>query len=361
MTYTIPQQQGWALSAPKTPALRSLRRLGRLSYDLGIDLGTSNTAIYVPDQGVVVQEPSTLTLDAETREPIAFGTAAQQMLGRSGRHMLVKHPMQNGVVADFERTKLMLQHFIQQAQGRSVFRPRIAVGVPLGATQVERWALIDVVLQAGARQAFLIDQPIAAALGANLPIEAPFGHLIVDIGGGTTEVVVVSQSQPVISESIPVAGNVLNEAIESYLRHQRALRVGALTAEQIKIRYGSAIPDPQQDNSTFEVVGLLLQAGLTGDITVKRGELREALTQPLKQIVSVVKSVLGRTAPELVSDICDRGILLTGGGALLSGLDTLLSQETGLMVHIANDPLCSVALGAGSALRQHQSVLHLAS
>ncbi len=367
MTYTIPQNQDWNISTPSLAApkgwLKSLRCFGQFSYDLGIDLGTSNTVIHIPERGIVVQEPSMLVIHKETLKPIAFGEAARQMLGRNADDLMVRRPLRNGVVADFEQTKLMLQHFIQQAQGASVIHPRIAIGVSSGATQVERWALVDIALQAGARKAFLVEEPIASAIGAGLSIDKPFGNLIVDIGGGTTEVAVVSCSGIVVGESIPIAGNVFDQAIRDFFRHSHDLRIGELTAERIKVQHGSAFPNAHFDNAQVEAVGLNLKKGLTGKVSVLRGDLREALAQPLSKIVGAIKQVIEQTSPERVSDICDRGIVLTGGGALLSGLDTLLSKEMGMIVHVPDQPLGSVAIGASSALqnRQYESVLSLAS
>jgi rod shape-determining protein MreB and related proteins len=365
MTYSIPQTSGWDSPAkPSKPHTwrKSLRRFGRLSYDLGIDLGTSNTVIYSPEQGIVVQEPSILAIHTETRQRLAIGTAARQMLGRNSSDVTVERPICHGVVADFDLAKLMLQHFIEQA-GARVLNPRIAIGCSSGATEVERWALTDLALQIGARKAYLIDEPIAAALGAGVPIDQPTGNLIVDIGGGTTEISVISMLGMVTNESIPIAGDTFDQAVKDYFRHTHDLRIGELTAEKLKIKYGSAVPDDQFDHSRFEAVGLLLRTGLSGSVSIPRGDLREALAKPLSIIVDTVKQVLGQTSPELLSDICDRGILLTGGGALIPGLDTLLRQEIGLMVHVAENPLGSVALGAGSALQNHQyeSALHWAS
>ncbi|PZD72047.1 Rod shape-determining protein MreB [Acaryochloris thomasi RCC1774] len=365
MTYTIPQAAGWdspAMPSKSRSWLQSLKRFGRLSYDIGIDLGTSNTVIHIPEQGIVVREPSILAMQAETQEPLAIGAGARQMLGRNASDVRVERPICNGVVAEFDLAKLMLQHFLERA-GARVLNPRIAVGCSSGATEVERWALTDLVLQTGARKAYLIDEPIAAAIGAGLPVNQPMGNLIIDMGGGTTEVSVVSLLGIVANAAIPIAGNSLDQAVKDYFRHTHDLRIGELMAESLKIKYGSAVPDNALDNTPVEVVGLLLRTGLTGTVKIQRGDLRAALAKPLSAIVKTVKQVLGQISPELMSDICDRGLLLTGGGALIPGLDALLRQEMGLMVHIVENPLDSVAIGASSALqnRHYENVLHLAS
>ncbi len=321
---------------------------------MGIDLGTANTLVYVSGKGIVLQEPSVVAIDQEKKEPLAIGEEAKQMLGRTPSKVIALRPLRDGVIADFDTAELMLQHFIRRVhEGRTLVRPRIVIGIPSGVTGVERRAVTDAAMQAGARDVRLIEEPIAAAIGAGLPVAEPTGNMIVDIGGGTTEVAVLSLQGSVLSESVRVAGDELNEAIVQYMKKVHNLTIGERTAEEIKIHIGSAYPT-QDDDQAMEVRGLHLLSGLPRTVSIKGGEIRESMAEPLSVIIEAVKRTLERTPPELAADIIDRGIMLAGGGSLLKGLDTLISHETGIVTHIAPDPLCCVVLGTGRVLEDKQ-------
>jgi rod shape-determining protein MreB and related proteins len=321
---------------------------------MGIDLGTANTLVYVSGKGIVLQEPSVVAIDQEKKEPLAIGEEAKQMLGRTPSNVIALRPLRDGVIADFDTAELMLQHFIRRVNdGRTLVRPRIVIGIPSGVTGVERRAVTEAAMHAGARDVRLIEEPIAAAIGAGLPVAEPTGNMIVDIGGGTTEVAVLSLQGSVLSESVRVAGDELNEAIVQYLKKVHNLTIGERTAEEIKIQIGSAYPT-QDDDRAMEVRGLHLLSGLPRTVSIKGGEVRESMAEPLSDIIEAVKRTLERTPPELASDIIDRGIMLAGGGSLLKGLDTLISHETGIVTHIAPDPLCCVVLGTGRVLENKQ-------
>ena len=323
----------------------------RFSRDMGIDLGTANTLVYVSGKGVVLQEPSVVAIDQIEKKPLAVGEAAKRMLGRTPGNVVALRPLRDGVIADFDTAELMLKHFIRQVhEGRTLVSPRIVIGIPSGVTGVERRAVMDAALQAGARTVYLIDEPVAAALGSGLPVSEPTGHMIIDIGGGTTEVAVLSLQGTVLSESVRVAGDELSEAISSYMKKVHNLVVGERTSEEIKINIGSAYPSPDDHEIAMDVRGLHLLSGLPRTVTVKSAEIRESMAEPLSVIVEAVKRTLERTPPELAADIIDRGIMLAGGGALLKGLDTLISHETGILVHVAADPLSCVVLGTGRVL-----------
>ncbi|MEB3251380.1 MAG: rod shape-determining protein [Cyanobacteriota bacterium] len=325
--------------------------LDRFSRDMGIDLGTANTLVYVSGKGVVLQEPSVVAIDQLQKKPLAVGETAKRMLGRTPGNVVALRPLRDGVIADFDTAELMLKHFIRQVhEGRTLVSPRIVIGIPSGVTGVERRAVMDAALQAGARTVYLIDEPVAAAIGAGLPVAEPTGNMIVDIGGGTTEVAVLSLQGTVLSESVRVAGDELSESISSYMKKVHNLVVGERTAEEIKIAIGSAYPSADDNEITMDVRGLHLLSGLPRTLTVKAGEIRESMAEPLSVIVEAVKRTLEKTPPELAADIIDRGIMLAGGGALLRGLDTLISHETGIIVHVAVDPLSCVVLGAGRVL-----------
>jgi rod shape-determining protein MreB len=317
---------------------------------MGIDLGTANTLVYVSGKGIVLQEPSVVAIDQDLKVPIAVGEKAKKMLGRTPGNVIAVRPLRDGVIADFDIAERMLKDFIQRVyEGKTLFPPRIVIGIPSGVTNVERRAVMDAAQQAGGGDIYLIDEPIAAAIGAGLPVSEPTGNMIIDIGGGTTEVAVLSLQGTVLSESVRVAGDELNEAIMQYLKKVHNLVIGERTAEEIKIQIGSAYPT-NNDDAVMEVRGIHLLSGLPRTVGIKSPEIRESMSEPLSVIVEAVKRTLERTPPELASDIIDRGIMLAGGGALMRGLDTLISHETGIVTHIAPDPLCCVVLGTGRVL-----------
>ena len=321
----------------------------RFARDMGIDLGTANTLVYVAGKGIVLQEPSVVAIDQEKKIPLSVGEDAKKMLGRTPGDIVAVRPLRDGVIADFDTAEMMLKHFIFRVhEGRYIVRPRIVIGIPSGVTGVERRAVMEAAYQAGAREVNLVDEPVAAAIGAGLPVAEPTGNMIIDIGGGTTEVAVLSLQGTVLSESVRIAGDELTESIAQYLKKVHNLVIGERTAEEIKIQIGSAYPT--QEELSLEVRGLHLLSGLPRTVTVKSPEIRESMAEPLSVIVEAIKRTLERTPPELAADIIDRGIMLAGGGALLRGLDALISHETGILVHIAADPLSCVVLGTGKVL-----------
>lgn len=323
---------------------------------MGIDLGTANTLVYVSGRGIVLQEPSVVAMDQDQKIPLAVGEDAKRMLGRTPGNIVALRPLRDGVIADFDTAELMLKHFIRRVhEGRTLVSPRIVIGIPSGVTGVERRAVMEAASQAGARDVYLIDEPVAAAIGAGLPVAEPTGNMIIDIGGGTTEVAVLSLQGTVLSESVRVAGDELTEAIIQYMKKVHNLVIGERTAEEIKIMIGSAYP-LDEDDIMMDVRGLHLLSGLPRTVTVKGPEIREAMSEPLAVIVDAVKRTLERTPPELAADIIDRGIMLAGGGALLKGLDTLISHETGIVVHVAADPLSCVVLGTGRVLENFKQL-----
>jgi rod shape-determining protein MreB and related proteins len=325
---------------------------GLFSNDLAIDLGTANTLIYVKGQGIVSCEPSVVAVQKDARgvkKVRAVGKEAKMMLGRTPGSIVAIRPMKDGVIADFEITEAMLSYFIRKAQTRrTLVKPRIIICVPFGITMVEKRAVKESAESAGAREVYLIEEPMAAAIGAGLPITEPSGNMIVDIGGGTTEVAVISLGGIVYSKSVRVAGDKMDEAILQYLKRKYNLLIGERTAELIKITIGNAFGGDEVE--TMEVKGRDLVAGIPKTITVDSDEIREALTEPINAVVEAVRIALERTPPELAADIVDKGIVLAGGGALLKNLDILLREETGLPVMIAEDPLSAVVLGSGKAL-----------
>ncbi len=326
-----------------------------LSRDMGIDLGTANTLVYVSGKGIVLQEPSVVAIDQDAKVALAVGEDAKRMLGRTPGNVVALRPLRDGVIADFDTAELMLKHFITRVnEGKALVAPRIVIGIPSGVTGVERRAVMDAASQAGARDVYLIDEPVAAAIGAGLPVAEPTGNMIIDIGGGTTEVAVLSLQGTVISESVRVAGDELTEAIAAYMKKVHNLVIGERTAEDIKTTIGSAYP--VDDDATMEVRGLHLLSGLPRTVAVKSAEIRESMAEPLAVIIDAVKRTLERTPPELAADIIDRGIMLAGGGALLKGLDTLISHETGIVVHVAADPLSCVVLGTGRVLENFKQL-----
>ncbi len=327
-----------------------------LSRDMGIDLGTANTLVYVSGKGIVLQEPSVVAMDQDLKVPLAVGEDAKKMLGRTPGNVVALRPLRDGVIADFDTAELMLKHFIRRVhEGRTLVSPRIVIGIPSGVTGVERRAVMEAASQAGARDVYLIDEPVAAAIGAGLPVAEPTGNMIIDIGGGTTEVAVLSLQGTVLSESVRIAGDELSDSITQYMKKVHNLVIGERTAEEIKIQIGSAYPT-HDDEASLEVRGLHLLSGLPRTVTIKGPEIRESMSEPLSVIVDAVKRTLERTPPELAADIIDRGIMLAGGGALLKGLDTLISHETGIVTHVAADPLSCVVLGTGRVLENFKQL-----
>ncbi|MEK7338421.1 MAG: rod shape-determining protein [candidate division NC10 bacterium] len=322
---------------------------GMFSSDLAIDLGTANTLIYVRGKGIVLSEPSVVAIKKGTGQVLKVGKEAKEMLGRTPASIVAIRPMRDGVIADFDVTEQMIRAFIVKIHNRkALVRPRIVVGVPSCITQVEKRAIRDSTEQAGAREVYLMEEPMAAAIGAGLPVQEPSGNMIVDIGGGTTEVAVISLSGIVYSQSIRIAGDEMDEAIIQYLKRKYNLLVGERTAENIKIQIGSAYPfdEPRK----MEVKGRDLVDGIPKALTVTDSDIREALHDPIYAVVDAVKTALERTPPELAADIAEKGVVMAGGGSLLHGLDTLLSLETHLKVTVADDPLSCVVLGAGKVL-----------
>lgn len=318
---------------------------------IGIDLGTANVLVYVRGKGIVLNEPSVVAVSVVDNRLMAVGNEARAMLGRTPGSISVTRPMRDGVIADYVITEAMLRYFINKVCGRfRLFRPEVMVCIPAGVTSVEQRAVHDATVQAGAKTAYLIEEPLAAAIGAKIPIHLPSGHMVVDIGGGTTEAAVVSLNGVVVSSSVRVAGNKMDEAIAAYIKKKYNLMIGDGTAEAIKMQIGSALPLERE--MSIEVRGRDQVAGLPRTITVKSTEVREAITEPLAAIVSAVRSVLEQTPPELASDVIDKGMVLTGGGALLRDMDRLLAQETGVPCYVADDPMACVAVGAGLALER---------
>jgi rod shape-determining protein MreB and related proteins len=327
----------------------------RFTRDMGVDLGTANTLVYVRREGIVLREPSVVAKRVDGGEVLAVGNEAKKMIGRTPADIVTTRPLRDGVIADFDTTVAMLTYFIRNGlRGRSFLRLRVVVGIPNGATEVEKRAVIDATLQAGAREAYLIEQPMAAAIGAGLPVSEPVGSLVVDIGGGTTEVAVIALGGIVTARSLRIAGDEMDEAIIQHARKAFNLLIGERTAEDIKIAVGSAFP--QREEQTIEVRGRDLVSGLPRTMRMTSTEIREAMAEPIAGIVEAVKMTLERTPPELAADIVDRGIVMAGGGSLLRGLDRLLAEETGIPVTLADDPLDSVVLGTGRALEEIETL-----
>jgi rod shape-determining protein MreB len=325
--------------------------LGWFSNDLAIDLGTANTLVYVKGKGIVINEPSVVAIERKSGQVLAVGSDAKKMLGRTPGNIVAIRPMKDGVIADFEIAEKMLRHFITRAHNRNTFvRPRIIICVPSKITQVEQRAVKDSAELAGAREVYLIEEPIAAAIGAGLPIAEPFGNMVVDIGGGTTDVAVISLAGIVYSESVKVAGDRMDDFIMSYIKRKYNLLIGDHMAEQIKFEIGSAYP--QDDRRTFMIKGRDLISGIPRTLVIDDAEIREALAEPIGAIVNAIKIALENTPPELAGDIIDRGIVLTGGGSLLRGMDVRLREETNLPIITVDNPLTTVVLGTGKALDQ---------
>ena len=326
--------------------------IGYFSNDLSIDLGTANTLVYLKGKGIVANEPSVVAVHKDargSRRVLAVGEEAKKMLGRTPGSIVAIRPMRDGVIADFEITEVMLRYFIRKAHKRkTLLRPRIIICVPFGVTEVEKRAVKESAESAGAREVFLIEEPMAAAIGAGLPVTEPTGNMIVDIGGGTTEVAVISLAGIVYSRSIRIAGDKMDEAILQYIKRKYNLLIGESSSERIKIQIGNAYPTGE--NRTMEVRGRDLVVGIPKSVEIHEDEVREALAEPVAAIVEAVKMTLERTPPELAADIADKGIVLSGGGSLLRSLDILIREETGLPVIIADDPMCAVVLGSGKVL-----------
>jgi rod shape-determining protein MreB len=327
---------------------------GLFSNDLAIDLGTANTLVYLKGKGIVINEPTVVAVQIDSRggkKILAVGKEAKNMLGRTPGSITAIRPMKDGVIADFEITEAMIRYFIEKAHNRrTMVKPRIIICVPYGITEVEKRAVRESAESAGAREVFLIEEPMAAAIGAGLPITEPSGNMIVDIGGGTTEVAVISLAGIVYSKSVRVGGDKMDEAVVNYLKRKYNLLIGERTAEQIKINIGTAYPE--EEVRKMYVKGRDLVAGIPKTIEVNSEEIREAIAEPVNTIVEAVRVALEKTPPELAADIVDKGIVLAGGGALIRNLDILLREETGLPITIAEDPLCAVVLGSGKALDQ---------
>jgi rod shape-determining protein MreB and related proteins len=322
----------------------------KLSRDMGIDLGTANTLVYVSSKGIVLEEPSVVAIERKTENPRAFGKEAKLLLGRAPEDIEALRPLKDGVIADFDATEAMIQEFVKRAfEGNPLVHPRMVIGIPSGVTKLERRAVIEAASNAGAREVDLIEEPLAAAIGAGLPITEPTGNMIVDIGGGTTEVAVISSQGKVISESIRIAGDELTEAIVNQVKQEHKLAIGENTAEIIKLKLGSAYHINEQER-TMEVRGLHLLSGLPRMIEIGESEVYSCLQDSVKSIMDAIKRTLEQTPPDLAADIIDRGIMLAGGGAMLRGLDALISHETGIVTHIAPDPLKCVVLGTGKVL-----------
>jgi len=345
----------WILRAlPHSLMNLSRLLLGRFSRAIGIDLGTANTLVHVRGKGILLREPSVIAIESESRKVLAVGEEAKQMLGRTPGNVVAIRPLKDGVIADFDQTEQMLRGFIRKVhRAGSLVRLTVAVGIPSGATEVERRAVIDAARHAGAQEAYLIEEPMAAAIGAGLPVSEPTGSMVVDIGGGTTEVAVISLGGVVTSQSTRTAGDEIDEAIIAYVRRVYNLLIGARTAEDVKVNIASAYP--MEEELSMDVRGRDLVTGLPRSAVLTSSEIREAIADPLNEIVEAVKVTLENTPPELASDIMERGIVLAGGGALLRGMDRLLSAETEMPVHIAPDPLSCVVVGTGRALEESES------
>jgi len=322
---------------------------GLFANDMGIDLGTATTLVYVKGEGIALCEPSVVAIKRGTSIVRAVGEEAKRMLGRTPGNIVAIRPMKDGVIADFEITEAMLRYFIKKVQRRrKLVNPRIVIAIPSGITEVEKRAVKDSAERAGAREVKLIEEPMAAAIGVGLPIQEPVGNMIIDIGGGTTEIAVISLSGIVFSKSIRIGGDEMDEAIIEYLKKTYNMMIGERSAEEIKIKIGSAYP--QEKEQTLEVKGRDLVTGLPKTVTITSEEVREALQEPLRAIVEATKISLERTPPELAADLIEHGIVLAGGGALLRGIDRLLSEETGLPVHVADEPIAAVVNGTGKVL-----------
>lgn len=331
------------------------RLFGFLGKNLAMDLGTANTLIYTPKDGIVLNEPSVVALDSRSEKVIAVGKEAKEFLGRTPERIRAIRPMKDGVIADFEVTKTMIAFFISKViRGLQLIKPKIVICVPTGITQVEKRAVIESAQQAGAREVRLVEEPMAAAIGAKLPIHQPMGNMVVDIGGGTTEVAVISLSSVAYAESVRVAGDEMNEAIQRYIKDEYKVLIGENAAEKIKIELGSAVPFPEP--RTRRVSGKNMVDGRPKTIEINDGQIRESIREPVNMIVTAVRNALEKTPPELVTDVSNNGMLLAGGGAMLRGLDQLISQQSEISVIVDEEPLTTVLRGTGIALEQEKSM-----
>lgn len=320
-----------------------------LSMDIGIDLGTANVLVFIKGKGIVLREPSVVAIDRETNTVLAVGEEARRMLGRTPGNIVAIRPLREGVIADYDVTESMLRYFVHKVCGRrTFFRPRVMVCIPSGVTTVEKRAVLEAVMQAGARKTYLIEEPLAAALGAGLVISEPCGSMVVDIGGGTSDIAVLSLGGIVLSQSLRIGGDKFDDALVRYIKKEYNILIGERTAEELKIKIATAFPNSRSDS--MEIRGRDLITGLPKTVRTTSEETREALSEPITLIVEGVKTVLEKTPPELAADIMDRGIVMTGGGSLIHGLDKLISQETGIPTYLADDPLSCVALGTGKAI-----------
>jgi rod shape-determining protein MreB len=326
-----------------------------LAKQIGIDLGTVNVLVWVKGKGIILQEPSVVAIATNDNKIVAIGNDAREMLGRTPETIEVARPLRDGVIADYLVTEAMLRYFIERVAGRvRLVKPLIAISVPVGVTSVESRAVHDAAIQAGGRDAYLIPEPLAAALGAGMPIDTPTGNLVVDIGGGTSEAAVIAMNGIVEFDSVRVGGNRIDDAIISYIKRKYNLMIGDRTAEEIKLSIGSALP--LEEELTADVRGRDQVSGLPKTIQVSSGEVTEAIAEPISSIIGVVKGVLEKTPPELAADVIDRGIVMTGGGSLLQGFDQLLTKETGVPCYVAENPIACVALGAGRALESYDVI-----
>lgn len=328
--------------------------MGIFAKDIGIDLGTANTLVYVKGHGITVREPSVVAIDKYTGKVLAVGNAANEMIGRTPENIIAVRPMKDGVIADFDITQAMIRDFIREAR-KSIMKPRIIVCIPSGITEVERRAVEEAVMQAGARDVVLIEEPMAAAIGAGLPVDAPHGSMVVDIGGGTTEVAVISLGGIVTSKSVRIAGDALDSAIINYLKKEHAINIGERMAEEIKTSIGSAYEDDEE--GVYEVKGRDISTGLPKTTQVKESEIREAISENINEMLEAIRIVLENTPPELAADIMETGIMLTGGGALIKGLDRLITETTKIPAHVAEYPLDCVAIGTGKSLEKIKELL----
>lgn len=325
--------------------------MGLFTKEIGIDLGTANILVYLKGKGIILREPSVVAVNNNTGQVLAVGLDAKQMIGRTPGNITAIRPLKDGVIADFETTQGMLKYFMRKAVGNSpLAKPRVVICVPSGVTEVEKRAVVDSAMSAGAKEAYLIEEPMASAIGAGLPVAEPSGSMVVDIGGGTSEVAVISLGGVVVSRSLRIAGDEFDDAIIHYIKKEYNLMIGERSAEDIKLKIGSAYPSEREE--TYRVSGRDLVTGLPKEMEISSEEIRESLKEPVNSVVESIKYTLEKTPPELASDIMERGIMLTGGGALLKGFDKLISEETGIPVFIAEEPLDCVVLGTGKVLEE---------
>jgi rod shape-determining protein MreB len=353
LLYKGSMRKGWLQGVPSKSPPKPEGITGFLGRDMAVDLGTANTLVYVRGRGIVLNEPSVVAVNTVTGAILAVGAEAKRMIGRTPSHIRAVRPLKDGVIADFDITEKMLRYFIQKVHHRRFLaKPRVVICVPSGITSVEQRAVEEATISAGARAAFIIEEPMAAAIGAGLPIHEPRGNMVVDIGGGTTEVAVISLGGIVTSSSVRVGGDELDEAIIQFVKKEFSVALGERTAEAIKLAVGSAFPTA--DEMIAEIKGRDLVSGLPKTIHVTSEEIRRALEEPVNAIIDAVKNTLDRCPPELSADIMDKGVVLTGGGALLKGLDERLKHETGMPIHIADNPLSCVAIGSGKCLEEFE-------